>query len=101
MEEEGAVLAAAEAAGKAEGKTAAEWYCQEQFTKNRQAIEVAHRVIAGIADCDPVIMDALPYPQSTDEWGDASDAYIDAYVQAAEEEILRAADFVLAEVANQ
>jgi hypothetical protein len=57
--------------GKDAGTNAAEWFIQETFTKSNQARQNAERLIEGINEVDPMVMDALPVCDLSGEWADS------------------------------
>lgn len=66
---------AAESLGRAHGRNAAEWWAQENFGGRAPSdvAPLAARVIAGIDDGDPEVMDTLPRADLSGEWADGLD----------------------------
>jgi hypothetical protein len=62
--------------GGRDGENAAEWYVQDAFggrvTSPAAALHSARRIIVGIGDGDPEVMDALPAPDLSGEWADGT-----------------------------
>lgn len=59
--------------GVEHGRDAAAWYVQDSIggrVSARDAIRTASRVLRGIEDGDPEILDSLPYPDLSGEWAD-------------------------------
>lgn len=66
------VIAHAEGRGAADGRNAAEWWAQANFGGRApgDVAPLAARVIAGIEDIDPDILDTLPRADLSGEWAD-------------------------------
>lgn len=82
-----AALAAATQAGETAGRNAADWFYQDTLggRTTGDRTDVARRLLAGINDGDPEILDALPYADLSGQWADsptvasvAADALSDA-----------------------
>lgn len=58
--------------GTRDGRNAAEWYAQDAFggRVTHGARESAERILKGIEDGDPEIMDTIPSPDMSGQWAD-------------------------------
>jgi len=78
------VLAALRHAGEQAGANAADWWAQD--TVGGRAVgdvtDTARRVLAGVEDVDPAVLDALPACDLSGQWADAP-TQADLYTQAA------------------
>jgi hypothetical protein len=108
-----AVRAAVTAGGAADGRSAADWWCQHTIggSAGGDVRAAARRILAGIADGDPAVGDTLPVcdrsdstldldevldehgtapaqPLTAAERAAAVDAYADAYDEAAEARVV-------------
>ena len=55
--------------GTEHGTNAAGWFLQDVLRSTRSAVEIK-RIVDGINDCDPEIMDALPTADLSGQWAD-------------------------------
>jgi hypothetical protein len=64
----------AEEIGAEHGRNAAAWFEQEtiggRVSGTAEALDTARRILRGIADGDPEILDALPGPDLSGQWAD-------------------------------
>lgn len=50
------------------------WWVQEAFTKNKEPdVDIARRVLKGIEDGDPLVLDYLPCIDWSGQWADGPD----------------------------